>query len=118
MANKREIAKFERNLLKGLKENQEQVRMALKSFREFYSDYNTRGMSVIDILSATSGSKTLIFEIEQWAEEKAQNTYDYSFVIVNDDGEVVWDEGDGELPMSSVLDRYKDAQRKLSVFLL
>lgn len=117
MANQRDIKRLEKNLLDTIQEDKEQVRMALKSFREFYSDCNTRGMAVIDILTATSGSNTLVFEIEQWSEEEQQNTFDYSFVIVNGDGEVVLDRADGELPLPLVLSRFKDAQRKLSVFL-
>ena len=117
MASKRDIQKFEKHLLDVIKEDKEQVKMALKSFREFYSDCNTRGMAVIDILTATSGSNTLVFEVEQWGEEKAKNTYDYSLVVVNGDGEVVFDEADGELPLPMVLTRYKDfCQRKLHKF--
>lgn len=117
MANKRDIKRLEKNLLDIIQENKEQVRMALNSFREFYSDCNTRGMAVIDILTATSGLNTIVFEIEQWSEEKAKNTYDYSLVVVNGDGEVIFDEADGELPLPMVLTRYKDfCQRKLHKF--
>lgn len=118
MANKREIAKIERNLLNGLTEDKEQVKIALKVFREFFSDCNTRGMSVVDIKVKTSGSNTLVFEIEQWAEEKPQNTFDYTFVVVNGNGEVILDRADGELPFPLVLDRFEEAKRYLNVFLV
>lgn len=117
MASKRDIAKFNKRLLNGLKENKEQVEKALKIFDDFYADCDTRGMAIIDRLSSTQGDKTLIFEIEQWREEREKNLFDYSFVIVNGDGEVILDGADGELPLPSVLQRFKDKQRKLSVFL-
>lgn len=117
MASKRDIAKFNRELLNGLKESEEQVKKALKVFDDFYADCDTRGMAIIDRLSSTQGDKTLIFEIEQWREEKEKNLFDYSFVIVNGDGEVILDEADGELPMPLVLQRFRDAKMKLCVFL-
>ena len=108
MASKRDITKFNKLLLNGLKANQEQVKMALKVFDDFYADCDTRGMAVIDRLSRTQGDKTLIFEIEQWKEEKAKNTFDYSLVIVNGDGKVAYDEANGELPLPYILGIYRN----------
>lgn len=108
MVNKRQKAQLEKKLLKGLENHKEQVEKALKVQKEYYKDCNTRGMSVIDILTKIMGDKTLIFEIEQWSEEKENNTYDYSAIIVNNDGEVVYEECDGELPLPRILGIYND----------
>ena len=119
MVNKRDIKRLEKQVLDSIEEeSKEQVRMALDSFRNFYSECDTRGMAVLQILTAIHGRYTLIFEIEQWGEEKSKNLYDYSFTIVNGDGEVVLDEADGELCMPLVLSRYKKAKRYLNVYLL
>ena len=114
MVNKREQAKFERNLLKGLKDNKEQIKNALEVVREFYSDFDTRGYSIIDILAKTWGEYTMIFNIGQWSEEKAQNTYDYDLTIVNGDGKVVYDESDGELPLGRVLGRFREIKEPMT----
>ena len=110
MANKREVAKLNRKLLSGSK-NREQVAKALKVFDDFYADCNTRGMAVIDRMAKTWGEYTLIFEVEQWSEEKAQNTFDYTLAIVNGDGEVVYDEADGELPLSTVVRHFNNINK-------
>ena len=114
MVNQRDIKRLEKSLLDTIQEDKEQVRMALKSFREFYSDCNTRGMAVIDILTATSGSNTLVFEIEQWSEEKVENTYDYDLTIVDGDGNIVYDESDGELSLGRVLSRFREVNEPLT----
>ena len=107
MASKRDIAKFNKELLNGLKASKEQDEKAWKIFDDFYADCDTRGMAVIDRLSKTQGDKTLIFEIEQWREKKEKNLFDYSLVVVDGDGEVIFDEADGELPLPYVLGIYR-----------
>lgn len=114
MVNKRKQAKLEKNLLKGFENNKEQVKTALEVVREFYSDLDTRGYSIIDVLAKTWGEYTMIFNIGQWGEEKAQNTYDYDLTIVNGDGEVVYDESNGELPLGRVLGRFREVNEPLT----
>ena len=114
MVNQKKVAQLERNLLKGLQKDKEQVKTALEVVREFYSDLNTRGYNIIDILSKTWGEYTMIFEVGQWGEEKAQNTYDYDLTIVDGDGNVIYDESNGELPLPRVLSRFREVNEPLT----
>ena len=114
MVNQRKVAQLERNLLKGLQEDKEQVKIALEVVREFYSEFDLRGYSIIDVLSKTWDEYTMIFNVGQWSEEKAENTYDYDLTIVDGEGNIVYDESDGELPLGKVLGRFREVNEPLT----
>lgn len=76
-------------------------------FDEYFKEFDTQGLCVLKSMYATNKDGNVVyFEIEQWIEEKDNNLCDYTYIVVDDDDNVIYDEADGELTISQVMKKY------------
>lgn len=68
-----------------------------KIWKEF--GCNTRGYKEIDIMGKKNDDGSIVIcHVGQWPEEREQNTFDYDILVFNQNGELTYDEANGELP--------------------
>ena len=68
---------------------------------------NTRGYKEIEIKGKQNEDGSIvIYEIGQWSEEKEANTFDYGIFIFNSQGELIYDECDGEIKGINKIHQY------------
>ena len=81
------------------------VNMYEKIFKDFYKEFDTKGLKRIGFFTKENkdGSKVL-FEISTWDKGK---TFDYSYIILDKNNNIVYDEADGE---------YKNKQMVLNIY--
>lgn len=73
-----------------------------KVFKDICNHFgcNIRGYKEIDLLAKNVDGGIIFCHIGQWTEEKEANTFDYDLNIFNSNGELIYDESDGELAKS------------------
>lgn len=81
-----------------------------KIFNNFYKEFDNKGCKKIKFLTKENrdGSKVL-FEISTWDNEK---TYDYSYIILDKNNNIVYDEADGGFKIyQNVLNIYNNINK-------
>ena len=71
-----------------------------KVFKEICNHFglNIRGYKEVELLGKVNQDGSIVFcHIGQWTEEKENNTFDYDLNVFDQDGNLVYDESNGEL---------------------
>lgn len=77
-----------------------------KIHEEYYKD--TPGMKsnkyhrLKSISMAKPNGHKVYFEICQWEEEIEKGTFDYDYIIIDENDKVIYDESNGEMPIEAV----------------
>lgn len=72
-----------------------------KIFKKFFEGFNTKGLKRIDFLvKENKDGSTVLFEISTWS--KGQD-YDYSYIILDQNKTVVYDEANGGYTNTNIL---------------
>lgn len=90
-------------------------RKAVKIIKEFNKSLglNTRGYKTVELyIHPYKNGCTLLFHIGQWREEKEDNVFDYDAYIVNEDNVIIYDESNGEMPMTQIIKKYNEFKDK------
>lgn len=66
-----------------------------KIFDEYFKDFDTKGLKTIKpLIRYFKDGFYVYFEIQQW---KGESNFDYTYIIVDEDGQVIKDEANGGL---------------------
>lgn len=76
-------------------------------FDKYFKEFDTQGLCVLKSMCTTNKDGNVVyFEIQQWIEEKDNNLCDYTYIVVDNNDNVIYDEADGELTISQVMKKY------------
>ena len=78
-------------------------------FDEYYKGFDTKGLRTISTaIKKFKDNFVVYFEIQQWKENKEKNLFDYTYIVVDENDNVVEDEADGELTIWQVYQRLNE----------
>ena len=78
-------------------------------FDVYYKEFDTKGLKTISTaIRKFKDNFVVYFEIQQWKDNKTKNLFDYTYIIVDENDNVIKDEANGELTIWQVYQRINE----------